>query len=104
MKFDIMKRIWLGLFLPKDTTTLVDYHIIHDLKMALSISEEERKSFNFRQEGQRLLWDPEAPDKEIEIGDRCHEIITAALKQAAKSGPINDENISLFNDFGIEGE
>ena len=106
MQFDVMKRVWLFGFLPQDVPTLGDYRILHDLKMALSISEEEGRAINFhRDEANNMLrWNPDAPDKEIEVGERAEKIIKDSLKKAAKAGPINDQNIALFEMFGVEDE
>lgn len=102
MEFNTSNRLWLLNFLP-ESGNLADYKILRDLKMKLSFSEEEVSALKLRNEENAVRWEAEGDiPKEIEIGDRAKEIITDSLKKVAKTGPVNAQNVQLFEMFGVE--
>ena len=102
MDLQIGERLVLLDNLPRegDYTTL---KIIRELREALSFTEEEHKTYNFRQEDSQILWDNDKGEtKDISIGEKATDIIKDTLKELNDKKKLRDEHFSLYGKF-MEG-
>lgn len=80
-----------------DITTL---RILRDLKGNLSFSEEEHKALEFKQEGAKMLWRPDADiPKDVVIGDVAKGIVKKRLQELDTQKKLREEHIPLFEKF-----
>lgn len=95
MELSIMERL---LILNLDTLPKVGSILTMKIKQQLmndvSFNEEELKDNNIRQEDGKVLWDPDAPVKEIEIGEQGKKMLVEALE---KSQNLNEMFIPLYD-------
>ena len=99
MKFNVLERVMLMSILPQ-TFNFADYRILNDLKTATSFTEKEMKELVMTQVGEQVHWEvTDSPDKEIVVGDRAKEIVTAALKKLDEEEKLTDQVISLYEKF-----
>ena len=98
MKLDVGDRLVLLSILPKegDLTTI---RIVHDLRQALSFSEEELKTLNIRSEGEGMVWDGADGVKEIPIGPQAQVRISEVLERLDKEEKITEDHLSLWEKF-----
>ena len=77
--------------------------IVRELREELSFTEEEHKVYEFKQEGNIVLWN-KAKDtpKEVKIGEKANDIIKEALKKLNEEKKLRDEHIGLYEKF-VEG-
>lgn len=76
--------------------------VVHDLRMALSFSEEELAAAKFSRDGEVLSFDKSGvPDKDIEIGAAAHGVIVEALKKADADKRVTADHLPLFEKFGL---
>ena len=99
MKLDVGERIVLLSSLPKEGD-LATIRIVHELRQALSFTEEENKALNIRSEGDQLLWDiDDDGHKDISIGHRAYVLIEDTLKRLDAEGQITEDHLSLWEKF-----
>jgi hypothetical protein len=104
MEFSILERITLMGVLPQETNYL-NYKILTALRADLSFSEKEIKDFKIVEHqtgngGVTITWDnKKEKSKNIEIGEKAHDIITESLKKLDKEGRITGQNASLYERF-----
>ena len=99
MNLQVGERLVLLSLLPKegDFTTL---KIIRELREGLSFSEEEHKTYNFKQEGDLVFWDTEKDTpKDVPIGEKATDIIVDALKKLNEAKKLRDEHFNLYEKF-----
>lgn len=99
MKLNLQERLMLLQILPTKSDFLT-LKIIRDLQTMLSATEKEFKEFNIRQDADKISWNQKGnEEKEIEIGDKAHEIICEQLKKlnAEKKGTLS--HLSLYEKF-----
>lgn len=104
MELGVGDRIVLLSILPSEGD-LSTVRIVHDLKQALSFSEEEHKSLNITVEGDKVTWGTGADGaKEIPIGPRAHVLIGDALKGLDEEKKITEDHLGLWEKFVDEEE
>jgi len=99
MELQIGERLGLLDILPRegDYTTL---KIIRELRESLSFSEEEIKTYKFRTEGTRFLWDNDKGEvKDVPLGEVVTDIIKKALKKLNDEKKLQDGHFSLYEKF-----
>jgi hypothetical protein len=82
--------------------------IVHDLRLALSPSEEEFKEFGCIDEGQgRVSFDPKdecgkkarEEEREIEIREKATDICVKALREASKAKTLDERLLTVWDKF-----
>ena len=97
MKLGVLDRLALLGALPKegDFTTL---KIVRQLREDLSFTEDEHKKFNFRAEGEQLLWD-NSEEKEINFGEKATDLIVSTLKQLNENKKLTEDHFNVYKAF-----
>jgi hypothetical protein len=98
MLVGINERIRLLGILPEQGN-LLTIKIVRTLREALSFSEEEHKEFNVQIADDRITWNPDAPEKEIEFGDMAKEIIEKRLRELNEKDELTVADIGLWEKF-----
>lgn len=98
MELGVGDRIVLLSILPREGD-LSTVRIVHDLKQALSFSEEEHKSLQMKTEGDRITWGGGDGVKEIPIGPRAHTLIAETLEGLDKDKKITEDHLGLWEKF-----
>ena len=106
MKLNVLERITALGILPKEGN-FATLKIVNDLRMVLSLTEDEYKEFEVRQEtqqdGDRLIWNLKGQEeREIEIGEKATDVIVESLKELDKTKKLTQELFGLYGKF-IEG-
>lgn len=102
MELQVGERLVLLSVLPQegDFTTL---KIVRELRESLSFTEDEHKTYDFKQEGNFVIWNKEKDvSKDVHIGEKANDIIVAALKKLNEEKKLRDEHFSLYEKF-VEG-
>jgi hypothetical protein len=95
----IKERLLLLASLPREgnITTL---RIVHDLRAALSFSEEEHAALKMEQDAEGFRWDSTvSQDTEVEVGPRAYVIVQDTLKGMDKSNKLTEDFFSLWDKF-----
>ncbi len=104
MKLDVGERIVLLSSLPKEGD-LPTIRIVHELRQALSFTEEEHKALDIHPDSDQILWDIDAEKhKDIPIGPRAHVLIEDTLKRLDVEKSITEDHLSLWEKFVDGGE
>jgi len=99
MELAIWERLRLLDSLP-EKGDFVTLKIVRKLREDLSFSEDEIAELEFRKDGNRLMWKPEADKpKEFQFGPRAKSIIAEALKVLDKAESLDDQTMRLFEKF-----
>lgn len=103
MELGVGDRLVLLSVLPRegDLTTV---RVVHELKQALSFSEEEHAALEIRQEGDGVVWKETDKTEEIPIGARAHVLIADALKTLDKEKKLTTEHLDIWGKFSEEGD
>ncbi len=101
MQFAVEERLAALGLLPQEGT-LITMKVIHDLRQGLAFSEEDLAILDFKQEDERLLWQPLDP-KEVEVGIKAASIIQDELKKLDKDGKLREAHLALCEKFEYEG-
>ena len=99
MELQVGERLVLLSLLPKegDFTTL---KIVRGLREDLSFSEEEHKTYNFREEDNFVFWATEKDTpKYVPIGEKATDIIVDALKKLNEAKKLKDEHFNIYEKF-----
>ena len=99
MELLVWERFKLLQILPErgDYITL---KVLRRLREDLSFSEEEMASYQFKQDGERVMWNPEVPEtKEFSFGPKATEIIIEALQGVEKREMLDNALLALFEKF-----
>lgn len=100
MKLGVFERLILNNILSSAMGDITTIRIVQDLREALSFSEEEHKALGLRSEGLKVFWDESADvEKEIEIGDKAHEIIVDCLKKLNRKEMLTQEHLPVWERF-----
>lgn len=97
MELDVGERIVLLSILPSegDITTI---RLVHELKQALSFTEEEHKELNFRTEDDQVFWDKETT-REIPMGPKVQVLIAGELEKLSEEGGLKEDHLPLYDKF-----
>jgi len=99
MELFVWERFKLLQILP-ERGDYVTIKIVRKLREDLSFSEEEIEELQFKQDGERMMWNPEAPQtKEFQFGPKATNIIAEALKGASKREMLDGALLVLFEKF-----
>lgn len=99
MQLSVKSRLLLLNLLPAQGN-ITTIRVVHDLRRALSFSEQEHKELSLRQTTEGVSWDhiKEQP-KEIEIGPRALVLIEDTLKDLDKQKKLTEDHIELYELF-----
>jgi hypothetical protein len=99
MQLLIWERLKLLQILP-EKGDFIALKIVRKLREGLSFSEEEQELYQFKQDGERVMWSPDAPQtKEFQFGPKATSIIVEALKAVDKRKMLDDSQLTLFEKF-----
>ena len=103
MLLDAGERLVLLSLLPVEGD-LTAIRIVHELKQALSFTEEEHKSLNFRTDEEGFTtWDSGVNSvKDIPIGRKAHEQVQNALDGLNAEKKLTENHLSLWDKFSEE--
>ena len=102
MKLNVLERITALGILPKEGN-FATLRIVNDLRMVLSLTEEEYKEFEVKQLDDRLTWNLKGQEeREIEIGEKATDVIVDSLKELDKTKKLTQDLFGLYEKF-IEG-
>jgi hypothetical protein len=96
MKVSVGERIRLLAMLP-DVGSILTLKIVRDLRGELSFSEKEHEELNLQSFGDRITWDDNAPQKDIEFGPQALEIITTKLKELNDSEQLTVADVTVWD-------
>lgn len=102
-KLNILERMVLLGLLPQEGN-FATLKLMRKLRESLSLTDQEIKEYDFKQEGDRLSWKPELAHKEkaIDFEDFALELIKTELRKLNDSKKLEDKHFSLYEKF-IEG-
>lgn len=99
MELSVWERFKLLQVLP-EKGDFVTLKIVRKLRESLSFSEDEMTLYDFKQDGERVMWNPDAPQsKEFQFGPKATNIISEALKAVDKRKMLDQTEIVLFEKF-----
>lgn len=98
MELGVGDRIVLLSILPSEGG-ITTVRIVHDLKQALSFSEEEHESLQIKVEGDKIAWEGADGVKEIPVGPRAHTLIAETLEELDKEKKVTEDHLSLWEKF-----
>ena len=98
MELSVLERLVLLNVLPAEGnfTTL---KIVRQLREALSFSEDEHATLQFKQDDKRLAWQDEGQPADIEIGSKAQALIVETLEKLDKDGKLTEQHMSLYEKF-----
>ena len=102
MKLSVRERLLLLGVLPKEGGTLDTIRIRHNLRQTLSFSEDEHKTYEFKQDGDQLHWKNDEIEADIEIGPKAHAVVCAGLKEFLDKGKLSEDHLSLWDKFNTD--
>lgn len=106
MELSVRDRIILLDCLPPQAN-LADYRVLHQLRMDLSLSPEEQEAVGLKivptadGQGSSYTWSSDVK-KDFSFIGRPAELVREALKKLDTEGRVNDQNIHMFDLFGVE--
>lgn len=99
MKLTVLERLNLLNLLPQKEDIAI-LKIIRDLKSSLSLTEEEFKEFNVKNENGMLAWNEKGlEEREVRVGEMATQICVDSLKRANKEKLLTEQHISLYDKF-----
>lgn len=104
MLLNIGERLHLLVNIPPAEGRLSALRSVRKFREELSVSPEEMKDVEFREEGGMVRWNPSLDKgKEIEISEYIGKLILKNLEQMEKAEPprLKEEFISLYDKLGF---
>ena len=96
MELNTWERVRLLSLLP-EKGNYVTLKIVHRLRQDLSFTEEEVSELQFRDDGDRMMWNPDADKlKEFQIGPKARELLVQKLEELNKSEALDHQLMLLF--------
>lgn len=99
MLLTVKERLLAVQVLPKEGDIFTQ-RIVRDLRAKLGLSEEDWKTYDIKNEGGRVVWNP---DKDLGIeyafGEKATALIVDALKDLNKQKKITEDYLSLYDKF-----
>ena len=111
MELITWERLKLLSLLPQKGT-FVTMKVVHKLQQSLSFTEKEISDLQFKEDGDRMMWNPDADKpKEIPVGPKARDILGKALKKLEADEELDRQFSQLFEkivdtteyDLGGEG-
>jgi hypothetical protein len=103
MLLSVIERLALLNALP-DKGDITTIRIVHDLRQTLAFSEEELSALNFRDTGDRLLWDEGLPDKDVELKPKAMAVVVQALKRLSSNNQLTEDHLAIYDRFMTDEE
>ena len=81
--------------------TFATLKIIRKLREQLSLTEDEIKEYNVRQEENNLMWDASKAldEKEFEFGEFSEDLIVKKLKEIDKDEKLTEQQYPIYEKF-----
>lgn len=99
MELSTWERLRLLSLLPQKGT-FVTMKIVHKLQQSLSFTEKEIADLQFREDGDRMMWNPDVDkSKEVPVGPKGREILGEALKNLEGDEALDKQLTQLFEKF-----
>ena len=99
IKLDISERFALLGILP-EKGNYATQKVVGDLIEDIGFSVEELEKIEYKQEGDRGVWDPKKdPNKEFDFGKYESEVIADALKDLDEKDELERRHVSLYDKF-----
>ena len=102
MKLNVLERILLSQILPAQGS-FTNLKLLRVVKEELSFSDKENKKLNFKQDGERMLWNNVELEKEMAFGEVASKLIKDELLKLDKEEKLTEQHMSLYEKF-IEKE
>ena len=100
MQFNVLERVLLLNILPAEGN-VVSLRICHNLRMALSFSEEEMERYGIKVDAAngRVEWTPEAAacTKDVEVGPQAFVLIAETLDKLSKQNRLHADHLGLYD-------
>ena len=98
MKLNVLERILLSQILP-DKGSFSNLKLLRVVKEELSFSDKENKKLNFKQDGERMLWNNVDIQKDIVFSEVVSKLIEDKLKELDKDEKLTEQHMSLYEKF-----
>jgi len=99
MKLNVLERVTALRILPLEGN-FATLKIVNNLRMALSLTEEEYSEFEVKQDGTQATWNAKgAEEREVNIGEKATDIMVEALKALDKEKKLTNSMFSLYEKF-----
>jgi hypothetical protein len=99
VELSVWERFRLLNILP-EKGSFVTLKLVRKLRESLSFTEEEMGLYDFKQDGERVMWNPDAPQvKEFQFGPKTMNIISDALRAVDKRQMLDQTELVLFEKF-----
>ena len=99
MNLNVLERITALGILPSEGN-FATLKIVNDLRLSLSLTEDEYKEFEIKQEGNQATWNAKGLEqREISIGEKATDIMVNALKELDKEKKLKQSMFSLYEKF-----
>ena len=99
MQLGVGDRLAVLSILPREGD-LATVRIVHDLRQALSFTEEEHAAFEIRNEGEGVAW---AADKDvlkdITIGPKAYVLIAETLERMNTESTLTEDHLGAWEKF-----
>ena len=103
MNFNVEERIVLSTF--QLQSSFQNLKLLRKFREDLSFDDLENKKLNFRIVGNQTTWNNAAAvEKDVEVGDTIHKLVSDHLKQLDQTEALGMEHMSLFEKFCLEEE
>ena len=101
MILTVEERVIISNLLSQYRGDITTVRIVHELRMALSFSEKERKALQFRPSGSGdIQWKvAAAKPKNIVIGESALKIISDSFKAQSRKGLLAESHIPIYDRF-----
>jgi hypothetical protein len=99
-QLSVLERILLLSLLPQKEN-IDTLRVIHDLKMNLSLTEDDIKEFDFKtDENGRMSWNERGLiEKDIEIGEKAMDICKKSILRADADRSLTEQHFTLYDKF-----
>lgn len=99
MELTVKERFLLLMLLPAEGN-ISTIRIVHNLRQALALTDEEYSKFGVEKNGDEIRWRQDVPQvAAVEISPRAFVIIQDALKDLNAKSKITEELIPLWEKF-----
>lgn len=97
MKLSVLERVVLFNLLPREGN-FATLRAVRQLREAISLTDEERKAFGVRVDGDTITWERSEP-KEIGISESDGELIVQRLKALDAAEKLTEQHYELYERF-----
>lgn len=97
MRLSVLERVMLFNLLPREGN-FATLRAVRRLREAISLTDEERKVFGVRVDGDTVTWERSEP-KEVAISESDTELIVQRLKALDVAEKLTDQHYELYERF-----